>query len=90
MHRTGPLLWRMCFGEGRLARNAGLNRRIHPDATPTSRIIHRLLVVEEVVECGEGVRRVARLLNDEVRRDQSAMCWTRACCKQKTTMGRCR
>jgi hypothetical protein len=63
----------MGFGDDRLAPNAGSNRRINPDATPTSRIIHRLLVVEEVVERGEGARRMARLLDDKVRRKQAAM-----------------
>jgi hypothetical protein len=90
MHRTGSLLGRECFGNEQLAPNAGSNRRIHPDAPPTSRVGHRLLMVEKVVECGEGVRRVARLLNDKVRRKQAAMYWTRACCKHKTAMGSCR
>jgi hypothetical protein len=77
----------MRFDDDRLVPNAGSNRRINPDATPTSRIIHRLLVVEEVVERREGARRMARMLDDKVRRKQAAMYWTRACCKQKTAMG---
>jgi hypothetical protein len=47
-------------------------------------------MVEKVVECGEGVRRMARFLDDKVRRKQAAMYWTRACCKQKTSMRGCR
>jgi hypothetical protein len=33
---------------------------------------------------------MARFLDDEVRRKQAAMYWTRACCKQKTSMRGCR
>jgi hypothetical protein len=80
----------MRFGDGRLAPNAGSNRRIHPDTTPTSRVAHRLLMVGKIVECREGVWRMARLLNNKVRREQAAMCWTGACGKQKTAMGSCR
>jgi hypothetical protein len=89
MHRTGSCS-EECFGDGEFAPNAGSNRRIHPDTTPTSRVVHRLLMVEKVVECGEGVRRMARFLDDKVRRKQAAMYWTRACCKQKTSMRGCR
>jgi hypothetical protein len=58
----------MRFGDNRLSPNADSNRGINPDATPTSRIIHGLLVVEEVVERREGARRMARLLDNKVRR----------------------
>ena len=77
----------MRFGDNRLASNAGSNRRIDPDTTPTSRIIHRLLVVEEVVKGREGARCMARLLDNKVRRKQVAMHWARTCCQQKTAMG---
>jgi hypothetical protein len=90
MHRTGSLLESEGFGNEQLAPNAVLKLSYPPRCAPTSRIIHRLLMVEKVVECGEGVRRVARLLHDKVRRKQDAMYWTRACGKQKTAMGRCR
>jgi hypothetical protein len=33
---------------------------------------------------------MARFLDDKVRRKQAAMYWTRACCKQKTSMRGCR
>jgi hypothetical protein len=33
---------------------------------------------------------MARFLDDKVRSKQAAMCWTGACCKQKTAMGGCR
>jgi hypothetical protein len=33
---------------------------------------------------------MARFLDDKVRREQAAMCWTGACGKQKTAMGSCR
>lgn len=66
----------MRFDDDRLVPNVGSNRRINPDATPTSRIIHRLLVVEEEVERREGARRMARLLDNKVRCKQAAMYWT--------------
>ena len=59
--------------DDRLRNNAGSDRRIHPDATPTSRVGHCLLMVEKVVECREGVRRMARFLDDKVRCDEAAM-----------------
>jgi hypothetical protein len=58
----------MRFGDKRLSPNADSNRGINPDATPTSRIIHGLLVFKEVVEGREGARRMARLLDDKIRR----------------------
>src|SRR5260370_37010775 len=89
MHRSGSLVRRVGFGDKQVAPNAGSNSRIHPDATPPSRVVHRLLVVKEVVECGERVWGMARFLADTVRRMQATLCWPGACCKSNTAMGHC-
>jgi len=66
----------MRFEDDWLAPNVASSCRINPDATPTSRIIDRLLVVEEVVERREGARRMAGPLDNKVRRKQAVMYWT--------------
>jgi hypothetical protein len=63
------------------------NRRIDPDPAPMRGVIHRLLVVEEIVEREEGARRMAGLLDHKVRCQQAAVRRTRTRCQKKSTMG---
>jgi hypothetical protein len=68
-----------------LTRDADL-RQVDPEAYPAGRIPQRLLVVKEVVESSERLRRTVGLLDNKVCGMQTTVCRTCPCDKSVTSM----